>query len=127
MTNENVLDLAGIEAASDVEYKTIPVPEWKGSIRLGSLTAEQFLAWAAANEGPLASLAGIRMLTASLVDASGNRIGDESALAKLQAKNPVVLTRLVREALKLNGIEPKEEAQRKNDSGEAKPIASPTV
>lgn len=127
MADEALLSIDQIEQVEDTVFVTIPVPEWKGSVRIGSLSGEQILEWVEKNgEAVAGKTAGIRLLALSLVDADGKRIGTVDTATKLGAKNAGVLTRLVNQARDLNGLrEPT--AAAKNGSGEASSVASPTA
>lgn len=126
MSDEKILTFEDVEASIDTEYKTIPVPEWKGSVRIATLTAADLLEWTEANEGPAKKTAGLRLLVKSLVDSDGKRIGSDKHLQMLKQKNAMVLQRLISEVLALNGLKTKEQNALKNDSSEAPTGASLT-
>ena len=112
----------------DIEFKTIHVPKWKMSIRIGSLSAEDLISFVETNEQPKAKrTAGIRLLVKSMVDTDGNRIGRDTDIAILQRKNHQIVTSLIDEVMKLNGLGKKDQEQLKNVSSEASTDASPTV
>lgn len=116
-------------ATDDLEYKVIPVPEWKGSVRLASLTGDQLIAWAEANskDDGARNESGTRILIMSIVDAENKRVGSEAMIKKMLKRNAGIVTRLIDEAMMLNGLRPKKVEALKNVSGEANSIASPIV
>lgn len=122
-----ILSLADIATLDDTNYLVVPVEEWKGAVRLGSLDGAALLDWVEKNEGPEANTSGLRLLCISLVDAEGKRIGDADTVAMMKRKNSKVVVRLINEALHLNGLKAKEEEGRKNGSSEASSVASPTA
>lgn len=128
MADEKLLSIEDIEKANDTRYETVPIPEWNGSIRLGSLSADDLIAWSEKNGDPASSkVAGVRLLVASMVDGADNRIGTDATVATLRKKDAKILTDLVKRALALNGLSEKAVEERKNGSGEASAPASPTV
>jgi hypothetical protein len=96
-----------ILAAEDLEIKEVEVPEWKGSVRLRVLPADEGLALSAdmgalTKERQSESL--FMLLGACLVGADGKRMfTTEEQLRKLRTRSQKVLLRLQREALKLQG------------------------
>lgn len=124
---DRLLSLDEIIATEDTQFFKMHIPEWKGSIRLGSLSAGQVLEFIELNEGPAKKNAGFRLINDSLVDADGKRIGDEKKLAALRTKDSNVINRIVSEILKLNGMHKKTAEEEKNESGGATPGASPTA
>lgn len=135
-------------AQDDTQYAVMRVPEWPNTrpIRLGSLTADQLVAWFETNQRLINALKtndnqspndktnGYRMFVMCLVDNDGNRIGLEAdgvtPIMKLvngfRKKNPAVMARLINKAMALNGLREDDVKERKNDSGEAVPAGSPT-
>lgn len=121
------LSVDEIVSASDIQYTEIDVPEWKGSVRFGSLDAGELIDFIEANDGPSKRNAGLRLLIKSLVDEDGNRIGTDKHLEAFKKKSARVCSRLVDDILKLNGLDAKGKDVAKNVSGEADTDASPTV
>jgi hypothetical protein len=114
-----LLSFDEIEKVEDTSYKVIDVPEWKGSIRIGSLNAEDMIDWVEANEGPAKRTAGVRLIVKSLVDKDGKRIGTDQRIQAMKKKDARVLNRLVAEILELNGLNDKKATAEKNESGGA--------
>ena len=83
-------------------------------IRIGSLTAGDLIEWTEANEGEAKRTAGLRLITKSIVDSNGNRIGTVRDIPKLREKSHAITERIVRGILKLNGMRVKGE-EIKND------------
>lgn len=113
MTDTKVLSVEEMLAAEDVEYAEIK--GWNGIIRIGSLSAEEFLEWTEANEGEAKKTAGIRLVVRSLVDAEGRRIGNDKMIGQFKKKSQAIMERIVKEILKLNGLNTKSEKDTKND------------
>lgn len=117
-----------LAACDDVQFKEISVPEWRGSIRIGSLTADDMIAWSESNDDPAQKrVAGINLLVKSLVDANGHRIGTEAFTAKFKRSSHTLINRLCQEVLAFNGMTARAQGAVKNGSGEAVPDASPTT
>ena len=100
-------------AAPDVEYTTIE--GWNGLIRIGSLTAGDMIEWTEANEGEAKRTAGLRLIVKSVVNSNGDRIGTDKHIPMLRAKSHKMTERIVREILKLNGMNVRQEEKAKND------------
>lgn len=110
---DRILTVEEMLAADDVEYKEID--GWGGKIRIGSLSAEDLMDWSEANEGEAKKTAGVRLVIRSLVDKDGKRIGRDKDIAAFKKKSQSVLERIVKEVLKLNGLEAKAQEKAKND------------
>src|SRR5262245_64753523 len=120
-TNEdpkpNVLSVADIIAAEDVEYAEIPGFKPGQVFRIQSLTAGDLIEWSEANEGEAKRTAGLRLIVKSLVDgipgedegATGRRIADDSHIAVFGKKSHKINERIVREILNLKGMNDKSE------------------
>jgi len=100
-------------AAPDVEYAVIE--GWNGQIRIGSLTAGDMIEWSEANEGEAKRTAGLRLIVKSIVNSQGTRIGTEKHIATLRTKSHKVTEKIVREILKLNGMNVKVGEEPKKD------------
>lgn len=120
----NIDEIAGV---SDVQFIEVEVPEWKGTVRFGTLDAGELIDFIETNDGPAKRNAGIRLIIKSLVDEQGNRIGTDKHLEAFKKKSAKVCSRLVDEVLKLNGLDAKGKDVPKNVSSEADSAASPTV
>jgi hypothetical protein len=101
-----------ILSAPDVEFATIE--GWDGNIRIGSLTAGDMIEWSEANEGEAKRTAGLRLIVKSIVNSQGHRIGTDKHIPLLRQKSHKVTEKIVREILKLNGMNTKADAP-KND------------
>jgi hypothetical protein len=99
-------------AASDVEYAVID--GWSGSIRIGSLTAGDMIEWSEANEGEAKRTAGLRLIVKSIVNSKGERIGNDKHIAMLRNKSHKVTEKIVREILRLNGMNTKVDEPKKD-------------
>lgn len=107
--------LDDILALDDTTYEMVSVPEWGGrQLRLVSLTGEERNRIALAMRAHAKKLKGgddeaaayfqARVILASLVDAEGNHIGDQSQAPVLMKKNGAALTRLWIVAMRLSGL-----------------------
>lgn len=96
-----------ILAAEDLEIKEVEVPEWKGTVRLRVLPADEGLALSA----EMAALSKERqseslflLLGACLVNGDGKRMfTSDEQIKKLRTRSQKVLLRLQRAALALQG------------------------
>ena len=126
---KKLLSLDEILQKDDTQYREVEVPEWGGTVRLGSLTAGKMIEFfEKKDEGDKKTLA-MRLFLECLVDDSGKRIGDKAKLEALKEKNLQVFVRLLPDMLDLNGMGtksvPVEDA--KNDSAATGSGGSPTV
>lgn len=125
MTDEKrVLTVDEMLSADDVEYALVPT--WKvrdpktGELvqaytRVGSLNAEEIITWRETNDGPAKRTMGVRLFVNSLVDADGNRIGNEKHYEAFKKKSNAIQERVIAEIVKLNGMTVKAEEKVKND------------
>jgi hypothetical protein len=119
--NEEVVgSIDDLLAISDLVYETVYVPEWGRAVRLVSLTGEERNRVAVANraharksrdEDEATVYFQARIILASLVDAEGVHIGDQSKAAALMGKNGSALTRLFTVCMRLSGIGQDEEEE----------------
>ena len=85
------------------------VPAWGGVVRIGSLSADDMLSFIEGNEDPEKKrLSGLRLLVRSIVDADGNRIGDESMIPAFRKKDSATIMQLITAITKLNGLDEEE-------------------
>lgn len=112
-------------SADDVEYATVPA--WKvkdpksgemiqGYVRIGSLNAEDVIAWRETNEGPAKKTMGLRLFVNSLVDADGKRIGTAQHYEAFKKKSNAIQERVLAEVIKLNGMELKKDGSSKAEA-----------
>jgi len=102
----------------DAEYALIDGFKKGEKVRIGSVTAGDIIEWSEANEGEAKRTAGLRLITKSLVGpAPGNiRYADKSEyIAKFRTMRHKETERIVKEILKLNGMNVKAEAEAKKD------------
>jgi hypothetical protein len=111
---DKILSLTDILNADDVEYATVPGFKPGEAFRIQSLTAGDMIEWSEANAGDAKRTAGLRLIIKSLVDDKGAPILDDTHIATLRNKSHKVTERVVKEILKLNGMNVKEDAA-KND------------
>ena len=109
---KKVLSIADIENATDVEY--FEIEAWGGIVRIGSLTADDFIEWQEANEGPAKRTAGLRLIVKSLVDEQNTRIGTDKHIELFKKKSVAMTEKVVSAIVKLNGLKVKGDAA-KND------------
>jgi hypothetical protein len=131
-TDAKVLSMEEILAAEPelARYKDIPVPELKASIRIGLISAGDYIEWEQANTGIAGRTAGLRLLLRSIVNPDGSRAANNQnieALVKQWNKMPVgVVSKLVREVMRFNEMLKPEFDKSKNVSGEAPSGVSPS-
>lgn len=114
-----ILSIDQMLAAEDVEYALIPtwkVKDAKGNLvqgytRIGSLNAEDVIAWRESNEGPAKRTMGVRIFVNSLVDETGKRIGSPQHYEAFRKKSNAVQERVLAEIVKMNGLTQKNEQQ----------------
>jgi len=97
--------------AGEVEYAIIDGFKPGQKIRIGSVTAGDILEWQEANEGEAKKTAGLRLITKSLVGPEPNntRYADSPKfIEKFKQLRHKEAERIVREILKLNGMNVKE-------------------
>lgn len=105
-----------ISAAADVEYANIEGFTKDKPFRIGSLTAGDLIEWSEANEGEAKRTAGLRLITKSLVNSKNERYAaDSKNIAVFRTKSHKVTERIVKEILKLNGMNVKDDTAAKKD------------
>jgi len=109
---EDFLSADDILAVVDIEYATVKA--WGKTARLQSLTAGEMIEFREANEGEAKRTAGLRLIINSLVDKAGNRILNNTHIAMLRLKSEKQNNAIIKEILKLNGLNVDEKAT-KND------------
>lgn len=127
MSDKKILSIDEMLAPQDIEFMELDVPQWGGTIRLGSLPADSMMEWVESADGPAKKTAAIRLIIKSLVDAEGNRIGDESKhLAAFKKRSASVLNEIAGKILELNKLNKEDQEKTKNALRETDTAASPT-
>lgn len=103
------------DGASEVEYAKIDGFKEGVKIRIGSVNAGDMIEWSEANEGEAKRTAGLRLIVKSLVDGDGKRIGSDRDIIKLRTMRHNITERIVKEILKLNGMNVKTDTDTKKD------------
>lgn len=130
---EDVLSTLSIDQmleAEDVQYVIVPVPEWKGKVRLASVSAAVMMDFVEANQDKMkAKDANVRLIVQSIVDDDGVRLADEVQLdfliARFKKKDVRVMNRLMDAVMALNEIKITK-AEVKNVLSEVPGDATPT-
>jgi hypothetical protein len=126
MSETKYLTPEDVETVNDIRY--VDATAWGGTLRFGSLPAEDMIEFLESNEGPAKKTAAIRIIVKSWVDADGKRIGTEKHIQMLKKKDSATISELVGVILKLNKLGQKGQLEEiKNESGEAITDASRTV
>jgi hypothetical protein len=108
---KKVLTADDILAADDVQIIPVEMPEWKGTVHLRTMTADEAVKFTEYLSDPANKRKGlVRIVALSLCDEKGNRLfpdGPDSGprLDKLRTKNVKAFVRLQKEAMKLNGYD----------------------
>lgn len=110
----HVLSMQDIMAADDVEYAYVEGFKPGQVFRIQSLTAGDLIEWSEANEGEAKRTAGLRLIVKSLVDEEGRSIAGPEHIAVFRKKSHKITERIVKDILKLNGMNVKGDAV-KND------------
>ena len=102
-------------SSTDVEYATVAIDG--KTYRIGSITGEDFLAWSELRDsGPEAKKnASAVLISRSLVDADGKRIGDESKIDRVKKLKLKVSEMLLKAIFKLNSINQSAESAAKKE------------
>ena len=104
------------DGATEIEYAEVEGFKPGKKIRIGSVTAGDIIEWSEANEGEAKRTAGLRLICKSLVNEKGERIADDPKnIAKFRTMRHKETERIVKEILKLNGMNVKEEEKVKKD------------
>jgi hypothetical protein len=105
------------DGATEVQYAYVDGFKKEGGrkIRIGSVSAGDMIEWSEANETEAKRTAGLRLITRSLVNSQGVRISSDKDIVKLRTMRHDVTERIVKEILKLNGMNVKADNAAKND------------
>ena len=105
-----------IDGSVDIEYATIEGFTPEKPFRIGSLTAGDLIEWSEASEGEAKRTMGLRLICKSLVNSKDERFAlDPKNIAVFRRKSHKVTERIVKEILKLNGMNVKDDAVAKKD------------
>lgn len=127
VAKQKILSAADIFAVEDREIIDIPVPEWKGTLRLQALTAAEAIEFTNMADNPATKQnAFVRIVALCAVDENRKRLFTDADMQKLRTKSAKIFMRLQEAALKLNGWDKASREAAKNASGEAATVASPT-
>ena len=114
-----VADMSDIETTDDVEYATVSGFKDGQKLRIGSLSAGDFIEWGEANDGPAKRTAGLRLICKSLVGPEPANIryaSNDKNIKVFSQKSHKRTENIVKAILKLNGIKVKGfEEEAKND------------
>lgn len=105
-----MLNREAILAAADLKFEDVPVPEWGGSVRIGSMTGLQRDAWEQSlvpkkkGDGVDVSNIRARLVAACAIDENGVCIFTEADAAALGKKSAAALDRCAKVAQRLNGL-----------------------
>lgn len=107
------------DGVMNIDYAVIEGFSPGKKVRIGSVSALDIIEWSEANEDPRKKrFAGLRLICKSLVDKAGVRYAmqDEMGnIGKFQRMRHGVTERIVREILKLNQMNVKQDAEAKKD------------
>lgn len=109
---KKVLSMEEFLAINDEEFFEVPVGN--DVLLIGSLTADDFIEWQEANEGPAKRTAGLRLIVKSMVNKEHQRVGTDRHLELLKKKSVKVTEQVVKAIVKLNGLSVKGEGDAKN-------------
>lgn len=111
---KKVMSVDELLTGEDIEFAEIPGFKPGSVIRIKSVTAGDIIEWTEAGEGEAKRTAGLRLIVKSLVNDKGVRIADDTHIPKLRQISHKTAERIVREILKLNGMDVKVEAVKKD-------------
>ena len=119
MSETEYLSFEQIMAADDVVEEDLPVPEWKGVVRIRSLTVGQALEinnlskiTGGRSATPVTDVRKLMFLT--LVKGIVKPLIDANALERLMSKNSGAVLRIVKRINELSGVDVSEEEMTKN-------------
>ena len=105
---DRILSAADILGIDDVTIINVPVPEWKGTVRLKTLSAESVAEYLEAIDGPAKRNAIVLMFMRSAVDGDGNLLfKDADTLHELKRRSMRAYMRVQKQILELNGLDDK--------------------
>lgn len=111
---KKVLSIEDMLASPNTEFREVEA--WGGTVRLGTLTAEEMIEFVEANaDDKQRRVAGIRMIVRSLVNAEGERIGNDAHVPSFLKKDAATTNRLVEAVMEMNGMKEPKVKEVKND------------
>ena len=105
---------ADIFAIDDLDTIDVEVPEWRGSIRIRKLTAEEAITFGETVDGPARRSANVRLVIACAVDDHGKSLFTKEHLEPLKRKSMKAINLIATEALRFNGLLKEDEGRAKN-------------
>ena len=104
----SLLDKNAILSAQDLPYLDLPIPEWKGSVRLRGMSAADREALEQEvtdkNGKVITKHIRVKLLVRSIVDGDNNLMFTEGDIETLNKKSSLVIDRIFLAAQKLNGM-----------------------
>ena len=104
--------------ASESEYAIVDGFKAGEKVRIGSVTAGDIIQWSEANEGEAKRTAGLRLICKSLVGPEPGNVrfaDDDKNIAKFRGMRHKETERIVKEIIRLNGMNVKAETDAKKD------------
>lgn len=99
-----VLGRDAVKSAVDVEFRDVDVPEWGGTLRLRTLTAEEAMQFAEGDGKFGHREAALRVIMLCAIDEKGDRIFSDEDLPMLRKRSMKIILRVQRVAMELNGL-----------------------
>jgi hypothetical protein len=113
---ENVLDLESILAADDLQTAYVEVPEWKGTVKIRQLSADESLKFFETNKDPQhQKTSNLRLVMASAIKEDGSLLFTQDQFNNLAKKSMRAINRISDAALNLNAFTREKEKAVKND------------
>lgn len=113
-----ILSASDILDSDDIQIIDVPIDEWKGTVRLRQLNAEQAHRFARAIRDPdpeKQAEATILIITLSAIDEEGNLIFTKEDVEKIKRKSGAAVIRLQQAIIKLNELLGAHREEAKND------------
>jgi hypothetical protein len=110
-----VLTAVDILAAEDLAVVEVDVPEWGGIVRLRPLTAQEAIRFAEDAKENKGATSAVGVAAMCCVDEKGKPLFTAQQAEQLKSKSLRAMMRIQKEALRINGLDDKAEAQAKND------------
>ncbi len=115
MKNAEIMSAEDILGQCETEYATIPGLKPGKVMRIKSLTAGDFIEWTEAKDASAETkrIAGLNLIIKSAVDTNGGLVMNESHLDALKKVQHKFTERILKEILRLNGMDVKEAEAKK--------------